>query len=114
MIMSASDRNNFKFFWCKGSANKADYFTKHHPSSHHQQVRPIYLREPHTNYYACFDNNNDDDDDDNDDDDINTININHEPPRNTHIKFLDQELGSHPTCHGEGVLISFPSHYPKG
>ncbi|MGL5935580.1 MAG: hypothetical protein ACRCZI_08145, partial [Cetobacterium sp.] len=26
--------------------NLADYFTKHHPPSHHQKMRPIYLYEP--------------------------------------------------------------------
>jgi hypothetical protein len=28
----------------KGSENLADYFTKHHPASHHQHVRSHYLR----------------------------------------------------------------------
>jgi hypothetical protein len=25
-----------------------DYYTKHHPASHHQRVRPYYLFEPHS------------------------------------------------------------------
>ena len=57
-------QNQFHIFWRKGSANKADYFTKHHPSSHHQQVRPTYLYEPHTNYYACLSDSDDDNSDD--------------------------------------------------
>jgi hypothetical protein len=29
--------------WAKGETNHADYYTKHHPTTHHQKVRPIYL-----------------------------------------------------------------------
>ena len=28
-----------------GDENWADYFTKHHPPSHHAKVRPVYLKE---------------------------------------------------------------------
>jgi hypothetical protein len=98
-------QKQFHIFWRKGSANKADYFTKHHPSSHHQQVRPTYLHEPHLNYYACL---RDDDDDDDDDGATNPI-IPYQPIKNTHVKFLDQELVS-PTW-GEGVLLP-TSRYP--
>ena len=38
-------QNQFKIFWKKGADNLADYFTKHHPTSHHQEMRPIYLHE---------------------------------------------------------------------
>jgi len=34
---------NFRLFWEKGSLNLADYFTKHHPPSHHRLMRPKYL-----------------------------------------------------------------------
>ena len=34
--------------WEPGVYNSADYFTKHHPGSHHQQVCPIYLYEENT------------------------------------------------------------------
>ena len=30
----------FRFLWAKGSLNRADYPSKHHPASHHQKVRP--------------------------------------------------------------------------
>jgi hypothetical protein len=35
----------FKVIWEPGIYNLADYFTKHHPGSHHKKVRPIYLHE---------------------------------------------------------------------
>ena len=33
----------FQFLWAKGSTNRADYPSKHHPGRHHQQVRPSYV-----------------------------------------------------------------------
>ena len=38
-------QNQFKIYWQKGAQNRADYFTKHHPASHHRTVRPMYLHE---------------------------------------------------------------------
>ena len=35
----------FNVVWEPGIHNLADYFTKHHPGSHHHRVRPIYLSE---------------------------------------------------------------------
>jgi len=35
----------FNVTWDPGIYNLADYFTKHHPGSHHERVRPIYLHE---------------------------------------------------------------------
>jgi Reverse transcriptase (RNA-dependent DNA polymerase) len=32
-------------YWRKGSANRADYFTKNHPASHHKAMRPMYIHE---------------------------------------------------------------------
>ena len=29
----------FKYYWRPGKSNKADYWTKHHPSLHHQTMR---------------------------------------------------------------------------
>ena len=40
------DRVNQKMFnvyWRPGARNLADYVSKHHPPSHHQKMRPIYL-----------------------------------------------------------------------
>jgi Reverse transcriptase (RNA-dependent DNA polymerase) len=33
----------FAVHWLQGEHNHADYFTKHHPTSHHIDMRPIYL-----------------------------------------------------------------------
>ena len=35
----------FNIIWDPGKHNLADYYTKHHPGSHHKRVRPIYLFE---------------------------------------------------------------------
>ena len=36
------DEHN-KEHWAKGDSNKADYFTKHHPTTHHRKQRPQYV-----------------------------------------------------------------------
>ena len=38
-------QNQFKIYWQKGAQNRADYYTKHHPASHHRAMQPIYLHE---------------------------------------------------------------------
>jgi hypothetical protein len=38
-------QKQFQVLWRKGSENLADYFTKHHPASHHQMVRSRYLQQ---------------------------------------------------------------------
>lgn len=35
--------NQFSIFWRPGIENLADYFTKHHPASHHKRMRPQFL-----------------------------------------------------------------------
>jgi len=50
-------QGQFQIFWKKGILNKADYFTKHHPPSHHQKIRPAYLHVPsasNRNYFECL------------------------------------------------------------
>jgi hypothetical protein len=37
-------RLQFNLCWVPGKHNRADYFTKHHPPSHHQIMRPNYLQ----------------------------------------------------------------------
>ena len=37
-------QQHFKFIWEKGTNNKADYFTKHHPPGHHQTIRAQYIQ----------------------------------------------------------------------
>jgi hypothetical protein len=49
-------QGQFLVYWKRGSSNRTDYFTKHHPAKHHQQKRIEYLQQPNpaaaTNYYA--------------------------------------------------------------
>ena len=50
-------QGQFLVYWRKGSLNKADYFTKHHPASHHQDIRSAYLYSPGArakNYFDCL------------------------------------------------------------
>ena len=46
------NQKQFSISWASGKTNLADYPTKHHPASHHKQVRPIFLyikgKSPHT------------------------------------------------------------------
>jgi hypothetical protein len=41
-------RKQFTVHWHPGQENLADYYTKHHPMSHHIRVRPYYLLEPNS------------------------------------------------------------------
>jgi hypothetical protein len=53
-------QKQFHIFWQKGSFSRNNYFTKHHPASHHQTVRPFYLHTPNSrtdNYYKCLQDN---------------------------------------------------------
>jgi hypothetical protein len=36
-----------RIYWDKGENNRADYFTKHHPPTHHQIMRPQYVLNAH-------------------------------------------------------------------
>ena len=36
-------QGQFRYYWRPGTQNLADYFTKHHPASHHKAIRPVYL-----------------------------------------------------------------------
>ena len=50
-------QKQFHIYWKKGSLNKADYFTKHHPASHHQNIRSTYIHSsdnPTRNYFECL------------------------------------------------------------
>ena len=39
-------RNQFRVYWIAGSKNQlADYLTKHHPTRHHQEMRPLILNQ---------------------------------------------------------------------
>jgi hypothetical protein len=52
-------QGQFHVHWKKGSLNKADYFTKHHPAAHHQLIRSSYLHSAHDrsrNYFESLQN----------------------------------------------------------
>jgi hypothetical protein len=36
-------QQQFRFYWRPGTANRGDYYTKHHPPSHHVEIRPEIL-----------------------------------------------------------------------
>jgi hypothetical protein len=36
-------QGQFRYYWQPGTQNLADYFTKHHPASHHIAQGPLYL-----------------------------------------------------------------------
>ena len=42
-VQDQVDQNQFIIYWRKGEENLADYFTKHHPPSHHRVMRSTYL-----------------------------------------------------------------------
>jgi hypothetical protein len=42
-------RKQFNLCWAPGKANRADYFSKHHPPSHHKIMRPQCLQRPQGN-----------------------------------------------------------------
>jgi hypothetical protein len=44
------EQGQFRIYWEPGHTNLADYYTKHHPPSHHKSVRPVYM-------YTCIQNN---------------------------------------------------------
>ena len=42
-LVDRVQQGQFNVCWDSGKKNLADYFTKHHPPTHHKQVRPIYV-----------------------------------------------------------------------
>jgi hypothetical protein len=42
-------RKQFNLHWAPGKANPADYFSKHHPPSHHKIMRAQHLQRPQGN-----------------------------------------------------------------
>ena len=43
-IKDRVQQKQFIIYWAPGAENLADYFTKHHPASHHRQIRSTYLK----------------------------------------------------------------------
>jgi hypothetical protein len=42
-------QKQFNLYWVPGKQDRADYFTKHHPPSHHKPMRYQYLQRPQIN-----------------------------------------------------------------
>eukprot|EP00978_Attheya_sp_CCMP212_P029338 scaffold103920_cov55-Attheya_sp.AAC.1 len=42
-VQDRHSQGHFNVYWHPGSTNLADYFTKHHPPSHHRRLRSTYL-----------------------------------------------------------------------
>ncbi|MBJ7369555.1 MAG: Ty1/Copia family ribonuclease HI, partial [Ilumatobacteraceae bacterium] len=42
-LLDRQQQGQFKIYWRSGKTNLADYFTKHHPPSHHRNIRGEYL-----------------------------------------------------------------------
>ena len=43
IIQDRVNQGHFLICWATGKMNLADYFTKHHPVSHHKLMRPFYV-----------------------------------------------------------------------
>ena len=81
-------QGQFKIYRSKGATNRADYFSKHHPASHHQAIRSTYLyspTNPSKNYFDCLADTDP-----------------AAPASASHTKFLTD----HTTDPGEGVLFT--------
>jgi hypothetical protein len=52
-IRDRVQQGQFIIYWRPGTENLADYYTKHHPASHHRQIRETYLQpSTHGSKYA--------------------------------------------------------------
>ena len=38
-LRDRANQKQFRFYWRPGTTNRGDYFTKHHPASHHRNMR---------------------------------------------------------------------------
>lgn len=47
-------QDQVRFLWRKGSVNRADYHTKHHPASHHRLKRSEYLAQQVTHHNTLY------------------------------------------------------------
>jgi hypothetical protein len=51
-------QEQFRYYWRPGTQNLADYFTKHHAPSHHQNTQALYLMNPNNPEYTKLFKNN--------------------------------------------------------
>jgi len=45
-VRDRQEQGQYNIYWKPGLFNKSDYYTKHHPIAHHQNVRPYYVFDP--------------------------------------------------------------------
>jgi hypothetical protein len=46
-LRDKTTHDKLRIYWDKGQNNQADYFTKHHPPTHHLAMRPKYVLNAH-------------------------------------------------------------------
>jgi hypothetical protein len=46
-LCDKTTHEQLRIYWDKGQNNQADYFTKHHPPTHHLAMRPKYVLNAH-------------------------------------------------------------------
>jgi hypothetical protein len=93
-------QGQFHIAWRKGALNKADHFSKHHPTARHHDLRSACLHEPPSRNSNCFDCLRDDDDD-YDSDAVATSN----ESASATLHARPKALRSSAAPAGEGVLI---------
>ena len=49
-------QNQFQFYWQPSKDNNADYFTKHHATTHHQHIRNQYVKDKLNFLSQCINN----------------------------------------------------------
>jgi hypothetical protein len=61
-IRDRVQQGQFHVYWKRGTTNRADYYSKHHPAKHHQQERPnvLHMDSKKPNYYAALASTDDD------------------------------------------------------
>ena len=68
-VRDRQQQKQYNVYWRPGRFNKSDYYTKHHPVAHHQNVRPYYVFDPdqpdkyystEVDYYAPLGDSDDD------------------------------------------------------
>jgi hypothetical protein len=95
-----AQQGQFHIAWCKGAFNKADHFSKHHPTVPHRDLWSAHPRELPSRNSNCFDCPRDD----NDNNDSDAITTTDDSASNTlHAQPKASRSSAAPA--GEGVLI---------
>ena len=54
-IRDKTKANVYNVYWNQGKTNRADYFSKQHPTKHHMEMRPVYIHETDKTAQNYFD-----------------------------------------------------------